>query len=114
MPKGHLQPRWKLFGHGTGGELGQFLLLLADLCALAAHSFEEVRWRQWVEDLINLIIDTRHVMNTTLLKDKCLVVRNLVHNITSSMLNPPPNGGAMINCGDVGPEVMDELFRLHQ
>jgi hypothetical protein len=54
------------------------LLLLVDLRALAAHRFEEVRWRRWAEDLINLLVDTRHAMDTTSLKDKCLVVRDLV------------------------------------
>ena len=76
------------------------LLLLADLCALAAHRFEEVHWL-WLEDLINLIVDTRHAMDTTSLKDKCLIVRDLVHDIKPSKLDPPPNGATMIDCGDV-------------
>jgi len=55
--------------------------LLADLCELAAHLFEEVHWRWWAEDLINLIVDTGHAMDTMSSKDKCLIVRDLVHDI---------------------------------
>ena len=84
---------WKQGLHGS----------LADLRALAAHRFEEVRWRRWAEDLINLIVDTGHAMDTTSSKNKRLVVRDLVHNIEPSKLDPPPDGGAMIDCGDVGP-----------
>jgi hypothetical protein len=63
--------------------------------------------------LINLVVNTGHAMDTPSSKDKRLVVRDLVHDVESSELDPPPNGGAVINHGDVGPEAMDELFGLH-
>ena len=110
---GHQQEGQWASGNRDCMALFASLLLLADLRALAAHQFEEVHWRRWAEDLINLIVDTGHAMDTTSSKNKCLVVRDLVHNIEPSKLDPPPDGGAMIDCGDVGPEAMDELFRLH-
>lgn len=89
------------------------LLLPADLRALIAHRLEEMRWRRWAVDLVKLAVDTGHAVDTTSSKDKRVVVSDLEHDIESSELDPPPNGGAMIDRSDVGPEATDELVGLH-
>ena len=85
------------------------LFLPADLHALAAHGLEVGR-RWWAA---RVLIDTRHVGDSTMSKDKGVIVGDLVYNIKAAKLSPPPNGGMMVNHMDIRPKTVYEFIRCH-